>query len=194
MKSQDSGALESQIILIILRDLSHQSLEGKLTNQQIRALLVLANLAQCHRPLVFFKNYSISYRTVTMRLLDTTRGRRRLAGRFSRQQLSFREWLLAWCLATFLKHTDGIILIERANPCKNKPFPIPFRDATNDDLPPPAGLSLEISSSPSLWDFLAVCFVRAIKTKTDCLTESNKSSLDLNDVDKRLKVLRVCHI
>ena len=42
----DGGALEAEVGLEVLRDLPHQALEGQLADEQLRALLVLADLAE----------------------------------------------------------------------------------------------------------------------------------------------------
>jgi hypothetical protein len=42
----DGGALEAEVSLEVLRDLPHQALEGQLADQQLRALLVLADLTE----------------------------------------------------------------------------------------------------------------------------------------------------
>ncbi|KAL0921683.1 hypothetical protein M5K25_008781 [Dendrobium thyrsiflorum] len=65
----------------LLGDLAHQPLKGKLTNEKLRALLVLPDLPQ--------RNGS---GTESMWLLDAAGCRRRLAGRLGGQ-------LLPWCLA-----------------------------------------------------------------------------------------------
>ena len=74
-------ALEAQVSLEILRDFAHQPLERQLTDQQLRGLLVTADLAQSYRA-----------GPVAVRLLHAAGGRRALAGRFGGE-------LLAWCLA-----------------------------------------------------------------------------------------------
>ncbi len=48
LQGQDSAALEAKISLEVLGDLTHQALEGQLADQQLRALLVLADLTQSH--------------------------------------------------------------------------------------------------------------------------------------------------
>jgi hypothetical protein len=53
-----------QVVLEVLCNLSHQTLEGQLAEQKIRALLVAANLAQGH-----------SSGTVTVRLQKSTHDR-----------------------------------------------------------------------------------------------------------------------
>jgi len=45
LQRQDGGALEAQVRLEVLRNLANQALEGQLADEQLRALLVLANLA-----------------------------------------------------------------------------------------------------------------------------------------------------
>ena len=49
LQRQHRAALEAQVGLEVLRDLAHQALERQLADQQLRALLVLADLAQRHR-------------------------------------------------------------------------------------------------------------------------------------------------
>jgi hypothetical protein len=44
----DGRALEPEVGLEVLRDLADQALEGELADQQLRALLVLADLAERH--------------------------------------------------------------------------------------------------------------------------------------------------
>ena len=46
LQRQDGGALEAQVGLEVLGDLADQALEGQLADQQLGALLVLADLAQ----------------------------------------------------------------------------------------------------------------------------------------------------
>ena len=46
LQGQDGAALEAQVGLEVLGDLADQALEGQLADQQLRALLVLADLAQ----------------------------------------------------------------------------------------------------------------------------------------------------
>ena len=72
-------ALEAQVGLEVLRDLAHQPLERQLADQQLRGLLVTANLAQSYRA-----------GPVAMRLLHAAGGRRALAGRLSGQLLARR--------------------------------------------------------------------------------------------------------
>uniref|UniRef100_A0A8R7PIE1 Uncharacterized protein n=1 Tax=Triticum urartu TaxID=4572 RepID=A0A8R7PIE1_TRIUA len=73
------GALEAQVRLEVLRDLPHQPLEGELADEQLRALLVLADLAQRD-----------GSRAETVRLLHAAGGRGGLARRLGRQLLSRR--------------------------------------------------------------------------------------------------------
>jgi hypothetical protein len=42
----DGGALEAEVGLEVLRDLPHQALEGELADEQLRALLVIADLPE----------------------------------------------------------------------------------------------------------------------------------------------------
>ena len=48
LQGQHCAALEAQVGLEVLGDLTHQALEGQLADQQLRALLVLADLTQGH--------------------------------------------------------------------------------------------------------------------------------------------------
>ena len=74
-------ALEAQVGLEVLRDLAHQPLERQLADQQLRGLLVAADLSQGHRA-----------GPVAVGLLHAAGGRRALTS-------SFGGELLAWCLA-----------------------------------------------------------------------------------------------
>jgi hypothetical protein len=82
LKSQHSGGLEAQVGLEVLSNLTDQALEGQLPDQELCALLVLADLTKSH-----------GSRPVTMRLFDTTGCRGGLASSFGGQ-------LLTWGLAT----------------------------------------------------------------------------------------------
>ena len=82
-------ALEAQVGLEVLRDLAHQPLERQLADQQLRGLLVAADLAQGHRA-----------GAVAVRLLHAAGGRRALAGRLGGQLLAWR--LVAGGLASGL--------------------------------------------------------------------------------------------
>ena len=69
----DGRRLEAQVGLEVLRDLAHEALERQLADQQLRRLLVAANLAQRHRA-----------RAEAVRLLLAARAsahRRRIAAR-----------------------------------------------------------------------------------------------------------------
>uniref|UniRef100_A0A8D3DG34 Si:ch211-113a14.27 n=1 Tax=Scophthalmus maximus TaxID=52904 RepID=A0A8D3DG34_SCOMX len=69
LQSHDGGALEAQVGLEVLGDLSHQALEGQLADQQLGGLLVAADLPQRH-----------GTGPVAVRLLHAAGGRRALAG------------------------------------------------------------------------------------------------------------------
>jgi len=77
LKGEDSRSLETQITLEILRNLTDQSLEGKLADEQIGGLLVATNLAE-----------GDGTRAVAMGLFDTSRSWSRLAGRFRGELLA----------------------------------------------------------------------------------------------------------
>ena len=68
LKGADGGALEAKISLEVLGDLTNQTLEGQLPDQQLGGLLVPADLSQGH-----------SAGAITVRLLDASGRRSRLA-------------------------------------------------------------------------------------------------------------------
>jgi hypothetical protein len=76
LQGHDGRALETQVGLEVLSDLTDETLEGKLANQQLCALLVTSDLTQ-----------GDSARPVSMRLLDAPGRRCALAGRLRRQLL-----------------------------------------------------------------------------------------------------------
>jgi hypothetical protein len=82
LKRHHGRALESQVGLEILRDFSHQTLEGQLADQKFRALLVTSNLAESH-----------CAGPVAMGFLHASRGRCTLASRLGSQ-------LLPWSFAS----------------------------------------------------------------------------------------------
>jgi|UniRef100_A0A804NS01 hypothetical protein len=75
----DSGGLEAEVGLEILRDLTDEALEGQLADEQLRALLVLANLPERD-----------GAGAEAVRLLHATGCRRRLARRLGGQLLAGR--------------------------------------------------------------------------------------------------------
>ena len=76
LESQDSGRLESKVVLELRGDLANESLEGKLADQKFSALLKLPDLAERH-----------SSGAVAVRLLHTTRNRCALSGSLGGQLL-----------------------------------------------------------------------------------------------------------
>ena len=48
LQGHDGVRLEAQVLLELLGHLAHKALEGQLADQELRRLLVLADLAQCH--------------------------------------------------------------------------------------------------------------------------------------------------
>ena len=48
LQSQNGGALEAEVGLEVLSNLTHQTLEGQLADEQLSGLLVLADLTQGH--------------------------------------------------------------------------------------------------------------------------------------------------
>ncbi|BAS96274.1 Os06g0160000, partial [Oryza sativa Japonica Group] len=75
----DGGALEAEVGLEVLGDLADEALEGELADEQLRALLVLADLTERD-----------GARPEAVRLLHAAGGRRRLARRLGRQLLPRR--------------------------------------------------------------------------------------------------------
>ena len=69
LEGKNGGSLESEVRLEVLCDLSHKSLEGKLSDEKIRGLLVTSDLTK-----------SDGSRSVSVRLLHTSGG----GGRFTR--------------------------------------------------------------------------------------------------------------
>ena len=77
LKSQNSRALEAQIALEVLGDLTHKTLEGQLTDQKLGRLLVAADLTK-----------GDGSRPVAVGLLHTTGGGSRFTGSLSSQLLA----------------------------------------------------------------------------------------------------------
>ena len=73
LEGQDGRPLESQVGLKVLGDLTDQTLEGQLANEQVRRLLVAADLTKCN-----------GTRAIAVGLLDAAGGRRRLASSLRR--------------------------------------------------------------------------------------------------------------
>ena len=65
LERQDCRGLETQIVLVLRGDLSHEPLEGQLADQQICTLLILSDFSERDCP-----------GFVPVRLLDATRYRR----------------------------------------------------------------------------------------------------------------------
>ena len=76
LQCHDGRALEAQVGLEVLSDLAHQTLEGQLPDQQLRALLVTTDLTKSHRSW-----------PVTMGLLHATSRRRALSCRLCSELL-----------------------------------------------------------------------------------------------------------
>jgi hypothetical protein len=74
--------LESQFLLEIVSDFSHESLERQLSDQQFSWFLVFPNFPQGHSP-----------RSESVRLLHSTSSRSRLSG-------SLRSQMLSWSFST----------------------------------------------------------------------------------------------
>jgi hypothetical protein len=79
LQGHDGGALESQVGLKVLGDLTYQTLEGQLADQQLGALLVTSDLTECD-----------CAGPVTVRLLDSAGRRCALPRRLGRQLFAGR--------------------------------------------------------------------------------------------------------
>merc|ERR1719408_128324 len=77
LEREDRGRLEAKVRLEVLRDLAHEALERQLADEELRRLLVLADLAQRDRA-----------RAVAVGLLHAARRRRRLARGLGRELLA----------------------------------------------------------------------------------------------------------
>ena len=78
LESSDSGRLESQVGLEVLGDLTDQTLEGKLSDQELSRFLVSSDLSK-----------SDGSWSVTVRFLDSSSGWRTLSGGLGCQLLSW---------------------------------------------------------------------------------------------------------
>ena len=76
LESHDSRGLESQVSLEVLGDLSHQTLEGQLADEELSGLLVPPDVTKSDSP-----------RPVPVGLLDSASGRSRLASSLGGQLL-----------------------------------------------------------------------------------------------------------
>jgi hypothetical protein len=112
LQGHHGRALEAQVRLEVLSDLAHQTLERQLADQQLRALLVTADLAQRHGP-----------GPVTMGLLHAPSRRcalaRRLRGELLARSLAtgrFASCLLRTCHYLFFKNLlDSKSLVSELN-------------------------------------------------------------------------------
>ena len=77
LESHDGGRLESEISLEVLGDFSDESLEGKLSDEELGGFLVSSDLSE-----------SDGARSVSVWLLDSTGGRGGLASGLGRQLLA----------------------------------------------------------------------------------------------------------
>ena len=77
LQGHDGGALEAQVGLEVLGDLTHQTLEGELADEQLSALLVTTDLTESH-----------GSRPVPVGLLHSTGGRCALTGGLGGQLLA----------------------------------------------------------------------------------------------------------
>ena len=76
LNSHDGRALEPQVSLEVLGDLSHQTLEGQLEEKELSGLLVPPDVAESHSP-----------SPVSVGLLDSSSGGRRLPSSLAGQML-----------------------------------------------------------------------------------------------------------
>eukprot|EP00968_Pinguiococcus_pyrenoidosus_P008691 scaffold639_cov304-Pinguiococcus_pyrenoidosus.AAC.14 len=77
LEREHGGALEAQVGLEVLSDLTHETLEGQLADEQLGRLLVAADLTERH-----------SSRTITVGLLHSAGGGRGLARRLGGELLA----------------------------------------------------------------------------------------------------------
>ncbi len=77
LKSQDGRALESEIVLKVLGDFSDESLERKLSDQQLSGLLILSDFSESH-----------SSGTISVGLLDSSGARSALTSSLGGELLS----------------------------------------------------------------------------------------------------------
>ena len=97
LQRQHGGRLETQVGLEVLGDFAHEALEGQLADEQLGALLELADFAQRDGA---WRGWSVRRRgggapgartwTIAMRLLHAARDGRRLARGLGRQLLARR--------------------------------------------------------------------------------------------------------
>merc|ERR1719164_256243 len=97
LEREDCGRLEAEVGLEVLRDLAHEALERELADEELRRLLVLADLAERDRA-----------RAVAVRLLHAAGRRRRLARSLGRELLAGR--LAAGRLARGLLRAGHLVL------------------------------------------------------------------------------------
>ena len=102
LESHDSRGLEPEVSLEVLGDLSHQTLEGQLADEELSALLVSSDLSESH-----------SSWSVSVRLLDSSSGWSRLPGSLGGQLLpgslssgGFTSGLLGSCHGDSSDETD----------------------------------------------------------------------------------------
>ncbi|KAB8101052.1 hypothetical protein EE612_031722 [Oryza sativa] len=100
LEGEHRVALEAEVGLEVLRDLADEALEGELADQELRALLVLADLAERHRP-----------RPVAVGLLHAAGGRSRLPRRLGGELLP--RGLAAGGLAGGLLRTGHLLFASR---------------------------------------------------------------------------------
>jgi hypothetical protein len=86
LQRENGGGLEAQVVLEVLGDLSDQALEGQLAQEQLGALLVLADLAE-----------GDGAGTVAVGLLDAARGGGGLTGGLGGQLERGREEMSDGC-------------------------------------------------------------------------------------------------
>ena len=107
LKSHDGRTLETEIVLEVLRHLTHQSLEGELADQQLRALLILADLTKSH-----------GTGAITMGLLHGSGSGRGLAGSLGRHLLARN--LSSSTLTSSLLSTSHLSRLETKYECGTK--------------------------------------------------------------------------
>ena len=108
LESQDGGALESKVSLVVLGQLSHQSLEGQLSDEELSGLLVSSDLSESH-----------GTGSVSVGLLHTSGGGGGLSGSLGGQLLS--GGLASGRLSSgLLSSSHGNGVVKGLGVCKNE--------------------------------------------------------------------------
>ena len=105
LEGHDSRALEAEVSLEVLCDLTNKALEGQLANEKLGALLVPTDFSKSH-----------STRAVTVGLLDASGGGGRLAGRLGGELLARRLSTRALTSCLLCTGHYFLFVVERTQP------------------------------------------------------------------------------